>query len=346
MENISRPLGALKLARQLNECMVEKEALERQVEELKAQLQKDENHSACQEEKVQELTTKLERQMVQIESLQWQVDDYKQREQMQEFEHSMRLQLIKELEETKEKLAYQKKLEEVYIKRGRETCNDHEIRIVNETAIDIKKKQKKELVRDLERLKVDQIINQQKFIIELQVEKDQNEALKQELEGLKVSHQISLRSVSAELMAEREVIDSLQKQLKEIQSEASRLSEMLELTRQQNNEKDTLLQQKDEEIQVLEKNAVEKEKHLLMNLQDLKEKVKAQVSAHQELSTELWAEQTPSPSLQNALAELKNEQKDRTSEQEREKSEEKLENERETLSLWERLKLHMGFRKE
>ncbi|XP_044053878.1 golgin subfamily A member 6-like protein 22 [Siniperca chuatsi] len=360
MEMNSRPLGPYRLARRLRDCELEKEALEKLVEELKAQLQSAENHSPRQEEKVKQLTTKLEGQMIQIESLQKQVENLKnnllqeRRSRQQEknssvqdkvrelndllgqerainiWEHTMRLQLSKELENTKEQLARQKSLKEMFINKEKETRSELEglkrlsdtgamdtMRIATEVGNNIKRKQKKVLQNEFKELKVAHVVSQEKFSAELQSEKDKNKALQQELEQLKVSCQINLR-YKTELKAEREKSDSLQKQLeKEIQSKAECVSEKLEVIKQLRAEKDALLQPMEEKIQTVKKNASEKEK-FSKELEDLKDKLNKQISTNQELLSKLQAEEEVSQGLRTELAKLKEEQKDKTGEQERE----------------------------
>ncbi len=355
MENIGRPLGPYRLAQKLKDCQLEKEALEKQVKELKAELQSAENHIACQEEKLEQLTTKLERQMIQTESLRRQAEDLKnnflqeksrQQDEVKElndllgkehakhfWEHSMRLQLSKELEKTKEQLARQRSLKEMFISKEKETRNELErlktlsatetmeaMRIATEVGNNIKKKQKKVLQKHFEELKVAHIISQKNFSFILQGEKDKNKALRQELEQLRVSCRINLR-YKTELKAEREKSDNLQKQLeKDIQSQAEKVSEKLEVIKVLRVEKDALLQQMEEEIQTLKKKASEKDESFFKELEDLKEKLNKQNSANQELVTKLQAEEEVSQGLRSELTELKEEQKDKTREQEKETS--------------------------
>ncbi|XP_028421545.1 myosin-7-like [Perca flavescens] len=317
MENSKGPLVFYRLATKLEECELEKKALAKQVEELKAQLQS--------EEKVKQPATKLEGRMIpreqemenlgkpllhetstrlqeKLRTLQdevRQLNDLLGQERAINFqEHNMGLHLSRVLQKTAEQLARQKSLKEIFIKKEKEARRDLErlkrlcdtetmdgMRIATDLHNDIKKKKKKELQKDYEVLKVNFSKSQEKFSAELGVEKDRNEALQQELERLKVSHHRS----ETELEAEREKSGSLQKRFeKEIQSQAERVPEKLEVIKQLRAERDALLRQTDEEIQTLNK----------------------QNKTNQELVTKLRAEAEVSQGLWTLLAKLKDTQKD------------------------------------
>lgn len=300
-----------------------------QAEELKARLQSAEIHSACQQGKVKQLTNVLERQIMQTESLKEQVENLKnkplqeesgitsdevtelkdllEQERAKHFqEQNMKLQLCKELEESKEQLAHQKSLKEMFIIKEKETRSELErltrlsdpetinaMRIATEVGNDIKKKQKKELQRDLEELKVAHIISQEKFATELQVEKDRNKVLQQGIEQVMAVYQVNLRFES-ELKAEKEKSDSLLKQLEEMIQIEAVVSEELQVIRQLSADTETLL-------------------HRLQNQQ---EKLAGQTPTKQEPVTELQAEEEVGPGPGADLTELREEQEDEGGEQE------------------------------
>ena len=188
------------------------------------------------------------------------------------WQYNARLELSKDLNETKQQLARQKSLKEMFIKRGKDTRNELErlkrlsdpetmdtMRIATEVRNTIKLKRKKVLQQAFEDLKVAYIISQEKFSAELQVEKTKNGALQQELEQLRASHQIN-PSFKTELKGEKEKGDIHQKHLeKEIHSQAENVSEYLEALKQQMVENDALVHQMEEEIQTLKKDASEQE---------------------------------------------------------------------------------------
>ncbi|KAL7389874.1 hypothetical protein ABVT39_011370 [Epinephelus coioides] len=201
------------------------------------------------------------------------------------WEYNMRLQLSRELEDTRQQLSRQKNLKEMLIIKEKDTRNELErlkrlcdpetvntMRLATEIQNNIKTKKKKVLLKEFVDLKVAYAMSQESFSIKLQAEKDKNKALQQELKQLKSSHQINL-SYEAQLKAEKGKSDGLQKQQNEIQSRAEKVSEDVEAIKQLvaeetiaereklfkelddlMSEKDTLVQQIKEEIELEDMN--------------------------------------------------------------------------------------------
>ncbi|XP_035515107.1 cingulin-like [Morone saxatilis] len=225
MENIMRPPGPYRLALRLKDCELEKKALKKQVEELKAQLQSAENHSTCLEEKVMQVTTKLEQQKIQtlqepaenlknkllpekssgqqeknstLEDKVQELNDLLGQQRVINFQdHSMRLQLSKELEETKGQLARQKTLKEMFINKGKET--------------------REELER-LKRISDTQTMNTMRIATEVgnDIKKKQKKVLQKEFEELKVAHIITKEKFSTELQVEKDQNKALQQELQQL----------------------------------------------------------------------------------------------------------------------------------
>eukprot|EP00064_Thunnus_orientalis_P018655 superscaffoldBa00004363_g18758 len=198
---------------------------------------------------MEEFATKLEDQMIQDMEL----------NRLLVQEQTIRLRLRKQLEETKEQLAHQKYLKEMFIKKEKEARNELErlkrlsdketidaVRIAAEIGNNIKKKKKKVLQKEFEELKVAHVTSREKFSAELRAEREKNKALQQELKQLKVLYQTSPK-YETELKAEREKTDILQR---DVQSQAKRMLKDPELIKQPRAERDTWLGRMEEEIQI------------------------------------------------------------------------------------------------
>lgn len=170
-------------------------------------------------------------------------------------EHDMRLQLSRELDETKQELARQKKLKEMFINKGKETRDELErlkrasdpetistMRLATEVHNNVKIKKKKVLQSEFEAL----VIRQEKLSDQLQAEQAENEALQQEVEQLKVSSENSLR-YETQLKAERQKSHLLEKEIQRMSADLKAVKKMLA-------EKDSLVQKMVEEIQTLQRN--------------------------------------------------------------------------------------------
>ncbi|XP_031161037.2 probable DNA double-strand break repair Rad50 ATPase isoform X1 [Sander lucioperca] len=301
MENGRRTMVLDRLNRRFRDRDPEKQALEKKVEKLRAHLERANNsyrvvenlHNQEESGRQQEKPSNPQ-ELKKLNNLWRQVHEIYLRE------HQMGLQLSKELEMTKQQLANEKALKEMFIYKvfeadneldrlrkrlfnNRETTDDMEIA----TGVHNERKQKKVIQKELGELTAAYTISQQKFSAELQVKKDQNKALQQELEQLKVSHQIS-RRYETELKADREENHSLQKQLEdEIQHKAERMPEELEVIKQLRAEGSALFHRMEEEIQTLRNQS-------------------------QELVTKLQTEAEVSRGLRSELTKLKEEQKDET----------------------------------
>ncbi|XP_031161038.2 probable DNA double-strand break repair Rad50 ATPase isoform X2 [Sander lucioperca] len=296
MENGRRTMVLDRLNRRFRDRDPEKQALEKKVEKLRAHLERANNsyrvvenlHNQEESGRQQEKPSNPQ-ELKKLNNLWRQVHEIYLRE------HQMGLQLSKELEMTKQQLANEKALKEMFIYKVFEADNELDRlrkRLFNnrETTDDMEiatgvHNERKLLQKELEELKVAHKISQRKFSAELQVEKDK--ALQQELEQLKVSHQIS-RRYETELKADREENHSLQKQLEdEIQHKAERMPEELEVIKQLRAEGSALFHRMEEEIQTLRNQS-------------------------QELVTKLQTEAEVSRGLRSELTKLKEEQKDET----------------------------------
>ncbi|CAB1455277.1 unnamed protein product [Pleuronectes platessa] len=153
-------------------------------------------------------------------------------------EYHWRIQLSRELEEHRQELCLQKKLKEMFINRGKETKQELEqlqkysnaealsaTKIASQVNNTIKRKNKKDLQKDYEELKVAYIINQEKFNHEIQLEKDKTNILKVEMENLIASyddfyqiHITDQEKFNSELQEEKKKNNVLQKELKKLKA--------------------------------------------------------------------------------------------------------------------------------
>ncbi|KAM7391103.1 hypothetical protein PAMP_021819 [Pampus punctatissimus] len=254
MDKIAGPPVPYRSAQQLKDWKLEKEALEKQVEELRAWLWRAKNHTTCLEEKLEDFSREMEEQMIQRKSLQKQVMEL---HHLLIQEHSMGLHLSKQLKDTKAQLIHQMFLKEMFIKEGKEACDElrrlkrfsgkktmDAMRIGPQFERSTKMKRKKVLQVKFEELKVVRDISQEKFSAELQVEREKDKALQRELT------RTSLR-YDTELKAEREKRHSPRRKVQnDIQFQAKRALEDPELEKQQRGEKKARLGQTEEEIQI------------------------------------------------------------------------------------------------
>lgn len=317
-------LGTYNWARQLIFRIfsgTEKEALLKQVEELKAQLQKAEDHSFFQEQKVTELSTNLESEVNENESL-WNQVEYLtnelnrtktwtqqqsnlfRKERAQCFkEQTLRIQLGQQLEETKKQLAHQKSQEELLVNKEKET--------------------------------------------------------RSELETLKVSCQEIHQRYETELRAEKQKSYTLQQQLEtENKSHAERVSEYHEQIQRLKAEQGALQQKVEQEIKLLQQDASERETIFCRELEDLKIKLHEQTSTNvkEEVNQALHTPDTP-----QLMDELRDDVCEQQEEQEEEESlpnlqepealkkardpEQKAPEKKKTPSLWKRTRHFLGLRK-
>ncbi len=241
-------LGTYNWARQLIFSIfsaTKKETLLKEVEELKAQLQRAEERSFFQEQKVTELSTNLESEVNENESL-WNQVEYltgelhraKAQTQQQSNlfceerakcfeEQTLRIQLGEQLEETKQQLAHQKIQEDVLVNKEKET--------------------------------------------------------RSELETLKVSCQEIHQRYETELMAEKQKSDTLQQQLAtEKKSRAERESEYQEQIQRLKAQQDALQQKVEQELKLLQQGGSERETIFCREFEDLKIKVHKQTTTNVE----------------------------------------------------------------
>ncbi|XP_071331063.1 trichohyalin-like [Trachinotus anak] len=236
-------------------------------------------------------------------------------------EQNLRIQLFQELEQTKQQLAKQKSLKEMFINREKETRRELErlqkytdpktlstAKIANQVQSDIKRKNKKLLQKDYEELQVAHRISQEKFTAELQWEMQKNKALQEELESLRASYQEISQRYEADVLRVREKADDLQHELeKEVKAHAETVRKDLRLERNLRAEQDALRKKMAEEISLVQQNAAEQEVILLTEVQELilltevqelKTQLNIQLSLNLQLSTELKAEREQKHPLQ------------------------------------------------
>nr|XP_020481596.1 myosin-10-like [Labrus bergylta] len=211
-------------------------------------------------------------------------------------EKNERILMIQELQETKENLAKQKSLKEMYINRGKDTrrelerlekyCNEETLSAfkmaqkVNDTT---RQKKKKDLHADYEELKVAHLVSTEKFSADLQGEKEKNNVLQGEVDNLKVSHHELKLKYEADKLAANQLVESLLRE-KEQQSQAhaERVSQDQQLIWTLRAEQEALCQKATEEIAVLQQAAFEKDIKFQTELDDLRSQLSNQKSMEEE----------------------------------------------------------------
>ncbi|CAK6978084.1 cingulin-like [Scomber scombrus] len=244
----TRPSRPYRPERQLKDCELEKAAVD-----MRAQVERVKYHATCLEVKLEETTTELEQMKTQRDTLHNKVVRL---DQSLMHEQGMKAFLRKQLDETKEQLAYQKSLKRVFIKKEKEVRNElkrlkrhsdketiDSVEIPTETEYNLRKKQKKALQKEFDELKVAHVISQERFSAELQAEREKNIALQQEVTQLKVAYDTNV-SYESDLKAEREMRHLLQRQFERVcQSRPERALRDPELTEQPKTERDAQLGQ-------------------------------------------------------------------------------------------------------
>lgn len=208
--------GPSRLAKKLKGCELKKENAQ-----LKSQIQRVKYHATCLEGKLEEVATELNGVKIQRASLQSRVSHL---DQSLQHERGSKIFLKKKLEESKEQLAYQKRLKKVFIKKEKEVRKelkrlknlsdketDDYMEIPTESEYNLRRKPKNILQIDFEELQV----GYKMLKAELEAEREKSNALQQELAQLKVSYETNL-SYETELRAEREMRQALQRQLENV----------------------------------------------------------------------------------------------------------------------------------
>ncbi|XP_070765867.1 trichohyalin-like [Enoplosus armatus] len=282
-------------------------------------------------------------------------------------EQGRRVQLCQELEETKKQLIRQKRLKEMYINRGKETKRELQrfqkysdgetlstAKIAAQVHNNIKQKKKKLLQKDYEELQVAHMIRYEKFSAELQVEKEKSKFLQEELERIKVSHHEVCQKYEAEVLTVRQQADNLLRELEtEKKAHAERVKKDLYLVQYLRAEQVSLHQKMAEEMKILQRNSLEKERFLGRELEELKTKLNIQTSLNLELSTELEREdfQPPRRKIARREDEPRKQEESRPSApapkllEEAKVSEEKLPETTKPTSAWKRALRRLGLKK-
>ncbi|KAK2844899.1 hypothetical protein Q5P01_011558 [Channa striata] len=215
-------------------------------------------------------------------------------------ERNWRIQLSQHLDETKQQLARQKSLKEMYINKEKELKSQLEMmekyadaetlstsKIAAQVRDNIKQKKKKVLQKDYEELKVAYTVSQEKLTAELQ----KAQAFKEELDQLRASYEeVNLKYDTTVLTAKQQV-DNIQQQLeKEIKCHTDREANDHLLIQSLRAEMDGVYQKMAGEIEVLKLYAADKETVFLNELEQLKTQLSIQISLNFELKAELEAE--------------------------------------------------------
>ncbi|KAK2817243.1 hypothetical protein Q5P01_025434 [Channa striata] len=237
-------------------------------------------------------------------------------------ERHWRIQLFQELEHTKEHMAHQKNLTEVYINREKE-LKRHLERLektmgaeslcTSKTALDDSKNRKKNLQKDYEELQVAHRISQQKFTAELQLQKDINKALTKEVDKLRAAHEEVSVQYNAAVLSAKQQADTLREQFAtEIKTFIHRVAEDNVLIQSLGAEINTLHQKIVDDIKVLQQNAAQMEILFQKDLKQLKTQLNVQMSlnlrhksSQEKLTAELQLEKDKNKGLKEELDKIR-----------------------------------------
>eukprot|EP00064_Thunnus_orientalis_P007102 superscaffoldBa00000770_g7121 len=302
----------------LLDCETE-EALPKQEEELKAQVQ-------THEDKDKALAAKLEDQNKEIESLHQQVKDTDKALQsakrecealhqrikymngmlaregaMRYQDESMRKGLYQQLSEVKRQLEEERSLKNTFMAAEKKARNEAE-RLQELQNVFSNVKPAQDEPEKLEAVRVDYSNGRKKFTAQIKEEQDKNMGLQQELELIKVLYNEIKLKYETELKFEKEKNNTLQKELQqERRCHGERISADLELVKKLRTNKDHLHQQKEEEIRILQE---ERERSFAKELEDLKSQLKELTLTNLKLTANIKAEDEDSQDLQQKNAEL------------------------------------------
>ncbi|XP_074532056.1 uncharacterized protein LOC141795165 [Halichoeres trimaculatus] len=273
------------------------------------------------------------RQGMEVERLRREVRDLTE---MLELERSRRclvenqkLQLSQELEQTKENLARQKALKEMFINRGKETKRELETlqkyssqetlsrhRIALKVRDTTRQKKKKHLHADYEELQVAHLVNTEKFDTELKEASNKISALQEELQRVTASNQELNIRYDTDIRSAKLQVENLQQELQQqSQAQADRATKDQQVILALRTEQDLLRQKMSEEVAALQQNAFQKEMMYWNELQELKTQRSAQEASKEygedhktvkeNLRAELQWEQDRSKLLREELEQMK-----------------------------------------
>ncbi|KAK2912431.1 hypothetical protein Q8A73_006544 [Channa argus] len=241
-------------------------------------------------------------------------------------ERNWRIQLSRELEHTKEQLARQKNLKEMYINREKDLKRNLErmekyvcletisaAKIATQVLVNTKHRKKKLLQKDYEELQVAHRISQEKFTAELESQRYENKALTEELVKIRDAYdELSVQHNTAVLSAKQQG-DTLQKEFaKERKTFTDRVANDAFLIQNMRAEMDMFLQKNAEEIRVLQLNAAHKEVLIQKECDELKSQLgvqmslnRAQTISQERLTAELQLEKAKNKDLKRELDKVK-----------------------------------------
>ncbi|KAL7387065.1 hypothetical protein ABVT39_017810 [Epinephelus coioides] len=213
-------------------------------------------------------------------------------------------QLSQELDETKQQLAKQKSLKEMYINREKESRRefervkkyaDPETLSTYRLAVqvnDIKRqKKKKDLHKDYEQLRVAHIISQEKFTAELDIEKQRNKLLQEEVERTRVSYHDMKVKYETQILTLQQQAELLQREHDiQIQAHADRVASDQQMMQNLKSAQDAVVDKMAEEMRILQKNALADQTAFRTQTEELMSQLNSQISLNHELSMGLKAE--------------------------------------------------------
>ncbi|KAF0038451.1 hypothetical protein F2P81_008935 [Scophthalmus maximus] len=179
-------------------------------------------------------------------------------------EYIWRIHLSQDLEETKQQLAKQKQLTEMFINKGKETRKELEMlqkysigdtlntsKIATQVSNKIKRKKKKDLQNDYEELQVALTTSQEKSNTELQEERNTSKVLQEELEKLRASYKELNQKYEADILTARQLAEILKHELEaEKMSHEDRVSQDEFLAQFLRVEQDALRRKIEEDIRM------------------------------------------------------------------------------------------------
>ncbi|KAL7387564.1 hypothetical protein ABVT39_025497 [Epinephelus coioides] len=230
-------------------------------------------------------------------------------------ERQEKKQLSQELDETKQQLAKQKSLKEMYINREKESRRefervkkyaDSETLSTYNLAVqvnDIKRqKKKKDLHKDYEQLRVAHIISEEKFTAELDIEKQRNKLLQEEVERTRVSyHDMKVKYETQILTLQQQAELSQREHDIQIQAHADRVASDQQMMQNLKSAQDAVVDKMAEEMRILQKNALADQTAFRTKTEELMSQLNSQISLNHELSMGLEAERELTEELMSQL---------------------------------------------
>ncbi|KAL7399904.1 hypothetical protein ABVT39_003463 [Epinephelus coioides] len=230
-------------------------------------------------------------------------------------ERQEKKQLSQELEETKQQLAKQKSLKEMYINREKESRRESErvkkfadpetlstCNLAVQVNDIVRQKKKKDLHKDYEQLRVAYIISQEKFTAELDMEKQRNKLLQEEVERTRVSyHDMTVRYETQILTLQQQAELNQREHDIQIQAHADRLASDQQMMQNLKSAQDALVDKMAEEMRILQKNALADQTSFRTQTEELMSQLNSQISLNHELSMGLEAERKLTEDLMTQL---------------------------------------------